>query len=90
MTQLVGRCICSCLKKGVQLSANGCTLSEDHSASLRCCREMGLTARVPELLDHGGGGKLSRQMAGNLMAALGTVKILLSLADGDQQVCNRS
>ena len=51
---------------------------------------MGLTARVPELLDHGGDGKLSRQKAGNLMAALSTVKILLSLADGDQQVCNCS
>ena len=51
---------------------------------------MGLTARLPELLDHGGDGKLSRQKAGNLMAALGTVKILLSLADGDQQVCNCS
>ena len=51
---------------------------------------MGFTARIPELLDHGGDGKLSRQKAGNLMAALGTVKILLSLADGDQQVCNCS
>eukprot|EP00891_Asterochloris_glomerata_P008864 jgi/Astpho2/8864/fgenesh1_pg.00129_%23_44_t len=57
-----------------------------NAGNCKLFREMGLTARLPELLDHGGDGKLSRQKAGNLMAALGTVKILLSLADGDQQV----
>ena len=96
MTLLIGWYVCSVvLQQHLQPSAKNCSLSSEPQAAAclksilsTCSREMGLTARIPELLDHGGNGKLSRQKAGNLMAALSTVKILLSLADGDQQVCN--